>query len=383
MKRMALYVGTLPASQEAWRLRDWCMYSLLKPLVASRPEDLFVLLFSGPAPAGLFAADPNVHCRSLGPVPRRLLSLYRQLNYKWPAVLQQSGSQLLVSLTGVLPLRKGRPACLLLSDGVLSPQAAVPKEGPDRYRRRFLPRFLKQANQLVTLSDFGRQRLMSEYQIPEHRITVVTRGPVSGFEALGWEERQAVKEQYTGGKEYLLYPGDIRRENNIVGLLKAFSVLKKKMRSGMALVLAGALDSGFKKFPELLGTYHFRKDVICTGALPIEERARLMGGAYGCILTDGPLDFTSWVPEALKCRTPLVLPEASVHASIAGPAACCFHPGDVEDMGEQLCRLYRDEELRARLIAAADERLQHFSWSQAAHSLATALFAAAEKTTTK
>lgn len=372
---IAIYLGDLPPQRDLWNAEHTFVYEIVSRILNAHPEEKFLLLSDEPI-AGIFPENQQVERITLGKLSPGILSLYSRWNYKLPAYLKHSGARVLVSMRGVLPFKGDLPTCLFLPDEALMEQKASPKDRFQRYRKRYLSRSLQKAGQVAVLSDFGRQRLMSAYQLPEYKIKVTGRGIQEQYEALDWETREKIKEQYTEGREFLLYTGEINTESNLINLLKAFSILKKKMNPEMVLMLAGKPDKGFKKFPELLRTYQFRKEVKVTGDLSRTEIARIMGAAYVLVIPSLKINFTSLIPEALKCLTPLLAVKNTLYEKEAGEAAMYFELTDYQELGELFCELYKKEELRAQLIVQANEQAKEYSWKQASERFWEAIQAA-------
>src|SRR5450755_4519234 len=57
--------------------------------------------------------------------------------------------------------------------------------------------------------------------------------------SLPWAETESIKTQYTGGRSFFLFIGNIGEQHHLVELLKAFSSFKKWQQSNMQLVIAG------------------------------------------------------------------------------------------------------------------------------------------------
>ena len=60
------------------------------------------------------------------------------------------------------------------------------------------------------------------------KIDVVFSAAKEIFHPLNDEEKTATKNKYTEGKEYFVYAGAIHPRKNLINLLKAFSVFKKR-----------------------------------------------------------------------------------------------------------------------------------------------------------
>lgn len=132
-------------------------------------------------------------------------------------------------------------------------------------------------------------------------------------------------------------------------MLKAFSQLKKQLFSGMNLLLTGEM---FRKVPfveELLSTYRYRKDVQITGYVSREELAGLTAAAYASLYPVCQQAHGLPVPEALQCGVPVVAASAAGSEKTAAGGVLYFDAGRPGEMGEQLCRLYKDEKWRAQL----------------------------------
>jgi hypothetical protein len=156
-----------------------------------------------------------------------------------------------------------------------------------------------------------------------------------GYRPLSGEEREEVRQRYTEGKEYFL--ADVRGmgKENIVGLLKAFSLFKKRQRSNMRFVLRG------RHIPIDLENYKYRSDVGVVDDPGAEEWRELVGAAYGLVAPseiEGSSVFNAW-----KAETPV----------IGGDAA-------------SLMSLYTNEGLRAESIGKGRERLSSYSWERSA-----------------
>ena len=103
-----------------------------------------------------------------------------------------------------------------------------------------------------------------------------------------WEEREQIKEKYTAGTEYFLYPGPLYPPDPLIILLKAFSHFKKWQQSNMKLVLAGPASRKTKQLKEKLATYKYREDIAIIedpGAAALTE---LTTAAYALVFADKP-----------------------------------------------------------------------------------------------
>ena len=98
------------------------------------------------------------------------------------------------------------------------------------------------------MSEFSRKDIINHYKISPEKISVVYSAAKQIFQPIDFEKQAAVKEKFTEGKEYFIYIGAIHPRKNLLNLLKAFSIFKRRLKSSMKLVLAGRLAWKNDKF---------------------------------------------------------------------------------------------------------------------------------------
>ncbi|HWR33653.1 MAG TPA: glycosyltransferase family 1 protein, partial [Chitinophagaceae bacterium] len=178
-----------------------------------------------------------------------------------------------------------------------------------------------------------------------------------------------IKNKYTGGREYFVYAGAIHPRKNLMNLLKAFSVFKKRQQTNMKLVLAGRLAWKYESFTESLKSYKYRDDVIMTGYVQEEELVKIIGAAYGMVYPSLFEGFGVPVPEAMQCNVPVI---TSVHSSmheIAGDAALYADADSHTDIADKMMQLYKDEKRRKELIENGRQVVNKYSWDNTAELL--------------
>ncbi|HEY0733246.1 MAG TPA: glycosyltransferase, partial [Chitinophagaceae bacterium] len=195
-------------------------------IASAHPEHQFYFLFDRPHAANLhFPA--NVTPVVIGPPARHPLLWKYWFDVKVPSVLRKVKADLFVSTDGFCSLATRVPQLLLVHDlGFLHYPAAYKKSNMLFYKT-YTPRFLKKAKHIATVSEYTRQDLVGQYAIDPNKIGVVYSAVKPSFHPLAEEEKNRVKDQYTGGNEYFIYAGAIQPRKNLVNLLKAFSLYKK------------------------------------------------------------------------------------------------------------------------------------------------------------
>jgi glycosyltransferase involved in cell wall biosynthesis len=237
------------------------------------------------------------------------------------------------------------------------------------FLKYYTPRYLKAASRIVTVSEFSRNDIMKQYGISRDRISVIPNGAREIFSPLNVEEKEAVRQQYSEGKQYFIYSGSIHPRKNLISLLKAFSRFKKRQKSNWKLVLAGRLAWKNEPFLASLKTYKYREDVVMTGYVDEQELARLTGAAYAMVYPSLWEGFGMPVIDAMRSGVPVITTSGSAMEEVGGSAAMYAHTADPQDLGEKMMTLYKDEQLRARLVEAGLRRAMEYDWNKSAERM--------------
>jgi len=351
---------------------------LFQVLVKDHPEHQFYFLFDRPY-SERYIFSSNVHPIVVTPPARHPLLWKYWYDVKVPITLKKINADIFVSPDGYCSLTAKIPQCLVIHDlGFLHYPDAY-KKSHVGFLKRNTPKFLKKAKNVITVSQFSKEDIIRRYNTNPAKIDVVYNGVKDIFRSVPLNEKEAIKKKYTGGREYFLYIGAIQPRKNLVNLLKAFSIFKKRLQSNMKLVIAGRRAWKNDEFLQLVKTYKYRSDVNLPGYLPEEELALLLGSAYALVYPSLFEGFGVPVAEALKCEVPVLTSEKTSMEEIAGEAALYFNPQDHSDIAEKMMLIYKDENLRKQLIEKGRVMVERYDWHKSAEAFWQTLLKSAEK----
>ncbi|MGZ3939796.1 MAG: glycosyltransferase family 4 protein, partial [Flavisolibacter sp.] len=338
---------------------------LFKELVKKHSEHQFYFLFDRPFKEEYIFAS-NVQGLVVSPPARHPLLWKFWYDVKVPLALKKIKADVFVSPDGFGSLTTRVPQCLVIHDlGFLHRQEAY-KESHVQYFKRNTPRFIKKAKTVVSVSNYSKQDVVKRYRTDPAKIDVIYNGVKKIFLPVSFQEKEAVKEKYTGGTEYFIYAGAIQPRKNLVNLLKAFSIFKKRLQTNMKLVIAGRLAWKNDEFLQLLERYKYRSDVILTGYLPEAELASLMASAYALVYPSLFEGFGVPVAEAMKCGVPVLTSQNTSMQETAGDGALYFDPADQTDIADKMMTIYKDESLRTQLIEKGTKAAEKYDWERSA-----------------
>ncbi|MGQ0737603.1 MAG: glycosyltransferase family 4 protein [Bacteroidota bacterium] len=344
------------------------IYETIRRVTQNHPEQQFIFIFDRPFDKRL-VFSPNVTAMVTGPPARHPLLWKLWYDVRVPAVLKKYKADVFVSPDGICSLATSVPQCLVVHDLAFLHHPSLIRSSHLRFYKRYTGRFLEKAGSVAAVSAFSKTDILRHYKTEETKISVLYNAAKEIYRPLSFEEKAAVKDKYTEGREYFLYAGAIHPRKNPVDLLKAFSVFKKRQQSGMKLVLAGRPDPRYKSFTESLKTYKYREDVVLTGYAEESELVKIIGAAYALVypaLHDG---FAAPVPEAMQCGIPVITSPGLSMQDIAGDAALYANAEGHISIAESMMRLYKDESLRNQLIEKGNEVVKKYSWDRTAELL--------------
>ncbi|ASZ10640.1 glycosyltransferase [Chitinophaga pendula] len=278
-----------------------------------------------------------------------LFSQYRWREWSLPKVLKAQRAEMLLGMNGSLPLRSKLPGSLLIRDLSFLHGVAGESASAQRRKKQQLDRSIRAAQRIAVVSQYLVDDLRTHYPTLQQVERVVPAVPAD-YRPLEWEEREAVKRAHAGGVEYFIAVGSMHPRNNILPLLKAFSFLKKRHRSNMKLVLVGRAMAAGAELIASLESYRFRQDVVWLKEADHALLAQLIGGAYALVHTARFDGLAMPILYAGACQVPVIAIDSAAAREAGGEAALYCNPAQLEELADNMARVYKDETLRNGLL---------------------------------
>ncbi|MFT4022466.1 MAG: glycosyltransferase [Flavihumibacter sp.] len=293
-------------------------------------------------------ADPNLHLLQLV-VPK--ISLRSHAANKARAFTRWKGDRrdvLLVQFSAAEWLDATGAQTLLISTAadMLSPAA-----GKTRWAS---------AGALVVPFEQDRLLLLDKMPALAGQLSVVLPALEEKVESLGWAGQEQVKLKYSGGRDYLLYIGPLTEAAGVIHLMKAYSLFKNWLLTGMPLVLAGTATEDTPHLEKLISTYKYKNDVFLYTETDTADQQSLAAGAYMLVLPRAT-DHYYPVEWAFSAGTAVVAADDLRLREWAGSAADLADPADINLLANSMMVLYKNEESRSRLIEKGRERAEELS----------------------
>jgi glycosyltransferase involved in cell wall biosynthesis len=233
-----------------------------------------------------------------------------------------------------------------------------------RADRAFFTRIVSRARQVIAVSNCTKRDLMTEFRLPDSRITVIYSGVREEYFRGDPPDGAATRARYGLVRPYILFVGTLEPRKNLARLLDAYAGMRAEFQREFELVVVGM-----------------------RGWLDKETAARLRGGSGGVrwlgYVAEGDMPaimagatllaypslyegFGFPVVEAMAAGVPVLTAAAGSLPEVAGDAACYVDPLSVTEIRTALERLLTSPEGRHAMIERGSRQARRYTWPECA-----------------
>jgi len=334
-------------------------------ITRDHPKHQFIFFFDRAFDQS-FLFENNVIAVVITPKARHVLSFKWWYDVKVTLALKKYKADVFISPDGFCSLYTMVPQVLVVHDLAFLHHPKFIQKHHLYYYKIFIPRFLKQAKVIATVSEFSRGDIINKYKVSAEKIINVGSAAKQIFKKIDWQDREVIKEKYADGCEYFIFVGGIHPRKNLINLLKAFSLFKTRQHTNMKLLVVGRLAWKYNGTIEKLKTYMYRDEVKMLGYLPDDQLVQIVAGAYALVFPSYFEGFGVPIVEAMQCGVPVITSTTASMPEVGGDAALYADPNDAIAIADQLKRIFKDEVLRTQLIEKGKIQAAKYSWEKTA-----------------
>ncbi|OGC92558.1 MAG: hypothetical protein A2W25_12580 [candidate division Zixibacteria bacterium RBG_16_53_22] len=228
--------------------------------------------------------------------------------------------------------------------------------------RFFSTQAARRANQVITVSQFSKERIIRILRLPAEKITVTYEAPgerANFGKIWDWAELARL---YRITTPYVVAFAGGTVHKNIRRLIQAFSTVSD--RFAHSLVLIGRLPPGVDLKAMMKKGFGHR--VISTGYVPDSHINPILSHADLFVLPSLYEGFGIPVLEAQQANVAVACSTAGSLPEVAGEAAIFFDPNSVDAIAQAMCRCLSNDMLRAELSLLGQQNLKRFAWEKTA-----------------
>lgn len=220
---------------------------------------------------------------------------------------------------------------------------------------------IKNAQKIITVSDFVKKQISSEFKIDTTKIEVIYNGIADTLKDS--EDLMGVNEtsKIVGiNKPYFFYVGNAYPHKNLERLILAFELFNKE---GLyELVLAGKEDFFYQRLKK---EFKNVKNIIFAGYLPDNVLSSLYKNCEVYVYPSISEGFGIQIIEALRFGSKILCSDNSSFPEIAGKYAIYFNPFDIEDICKGMSTALTSKNRFSQ--QEIDKYLKKFDWKISAH----------------
>lgn len=179
-----------------------------------------------------------------------------------------------------------------------------------------------------------------------------------------------LKTKYNISDNFLLFVGTLQPRKNIVRIIEAFAMLKKRKTENdeqdLQLVIIGRRGWHYDEILAAPAKYGLKDSVKFLDFVPDEDLVLFYQHAQVFVWPSLYEGFGLPVLEAMKFGCPVITSNVSSLPEAGGDAALYVDPENVEEIKNAIEKVMTDTKLREEMIAKGKKQVGKFSWEKAA-----------------
>ena len=222
---------------------------------------------------------------------------------------------------------------------------------------------VKKASKVIAVSENTKNDIANYFKIRKDKINIIYEGVDEQFKIISDDQKiTEIKKKYNITKPFIFYTGVWRNHKNLVGLIKAFGILKNKYKLDYQLVLGGKEDPYYPEVRETWEKLGLGSEIIRTGFIDQEDLPLFYNAAKLFIIPSFYEGFGLIGLESMACGTPVVSSNTTSLPEVLGNGTIYFNPKNHEEMAEKIKLVLTDEKLYNELKKKGFKQIEKYSW---------------------
>ncbi len=347
-------------------------YEILFQLCKQHPEHTFYFFFDRPFDKKYIFSD-NVVPVVLHPQARHPILFTIWFEWSVRRKMKALNIDVFLSFDGLSALLGSYPEVLVVHDIVFAHEPSYLPWLNRWYLRLVMPRLLKKASHIVTVSQFVKDDVCNQFAIDPAKVDVAYNALPTAFTHIITDSPSPAD------FPYFIVPGAIIERKNTLNILKGFEAYKQNDRHGFKLVFAGRFMFKPSKEVSLLWQKMTEKgDLIHLNKPDDKLMVQWVQHANALIYASLFEGFGIPILEGMACGVPVITSNITSMPEVAGDAALCINPHSSQEITRAM-ELVVVPSNREEMIKRGYQQLKKFNWAASATVVYNSLVQACAK----
>jgi glycosyltransferase involved in cell wall biosynthesis len=229
------------------------------------------------------------------------------------------------------------------------------------FHRFFIKKSCKWASEIISVSKNTKRDLENMYKVPATKIKIIP----NGFDKQDKDEIKKLKKD----KKFLFFIGRLEERKNIIGIIKAFEILKEKYNYQGQLLLAGREGHGYDEIERTINNSKFKKDIKLAGFLGDVKKWQLLKSADIFMFPSHSEGFGIPIVEAQSMGTPVITSDKDPMSDTAGDKRVLVDPKKPTQIAKIANKILQDKILRNNITEQGIKNTKRFSWEKTSEEI--------------
>ena len=346
-------------------------FEVLKRIVKTNPKIEFHFIFDRPFSSDFIFAD-NIKTHILQPPARHPVLWYIWFEIQLPRLINRIKPNVFFSPDGFMSIKLHNiPTVITMHDINFEHRPDDLHWLHSLYYRTYFKKYAHLSTHIITVSEFSKKDIMTNYQVSKNKITVAYNGVGNNFQPIQKEKQVIIKKKYSKQKDFFLFIGSLHKRKNIKNLLLAFDMYRPKGEN--KLLIIGKKKWWDKQTEKVYEHMKYKEDVIFIGQINDELMVNILASSKALCFVSIFEGFGLPIIEAMKCHVPVITSNTSSMPEIAGNAALIVDPHNISEIYNAMIQIDQNPQLCADLIQKGQQIIQKFQWNNTAHVISETL----------
>jgi alpha-1,3-rhamnosyl/mannosyltransferase len=230
-----------------------------------------------------------------------------------------------------------------------------------KHLRRVVPRSIKKADFIITVSEAVKAEIIKEFSLPPEKCIVTTIPPNKSYFQ---KNDNAIHEKYRiPTRKFIYFIGNLEPRKDLPTLINAYRKLPQKIKNEYSLVLAGGNGWKTEKSRQAIkDAQRAGEKVIHVGFVDSRDTGAFLQQAVLFVMPSIYEGFGMPILEAMASECPVLASDIPVLREAGGEAAKYAKMQDVSDFSRVMEDIIKSPVLQQEMAAKGKSHVEKFSW---------------------